>query len=373
MTIGIFGDKPNMPTGMAVVCRNLALGLAQYERVIYFARFGQQRGFATQNALHEDAFAYELVNCEGGVWRPKTVIEAIEHYGIDYMFSEDDFFSAGGLVRAAMKTRKPLHFLTPIDSLPINPVAYRIFKECKKVYVPNSSYKLIPNGVYLPHGVNSRLFYREQLQRDPDKFTFLWVGRDEPRKAMGRAIMAFEKTSKKVDCQMIIHADWRAEMAKRTARYLRYKRYLPIILTQMEADKQDRLRQIYSTSDVLICTSKAGGFEMGITEAAACQLPTLVTDWTFMNELVVDQQTGFRIPVTSKCGDTVNTPEGRWGIPLGRVWGEISVNALASAMKYCVMNPVLVKDMGREAMEHVQKNYNWNDVAAKLYKEIVEE
>jgi len=373
-TIGIFGDLPSMPTGMAIVCKNLALGLSNYPiRVVYFGRFGQQSGVGKEPILHENSINYDLVSTEGGVWRPRTVITAVEQYDIDIIFTEDDFFSAGGLVRASKKTKKPLHFLTPIDSLPINPMAYRVFRECRKVYVPNSSYKLIKNGVYLPHGVDREAFYPKRLYRDPDLFTFVWIGRDEPRKAMGRFIFALEKVVKKADCQAIIHSDWRANLAKRTARYLRYKRDLPVIMTQMEAGSQEQLNRIYNTADVLVCTSKAGGFEMSQTEAMACGKPVITTDWTFMNEVVENYENGFKIPVTSVCGDTVTLYNGkRWGVPLGRKWGEISVNALADAMRYCVENPEVVNRMGENAFEWAMEKYDWRKIAGKLYKEIME-
>jgi len=373
-SVGIFADKPDMPTGMGIVCKNLALGLSNFPiRIIYFGRFGQASGFAKEPILHNDSLNYELVPCEGGVWRPSTVIRAAEYYDIDYIFSEDDFFSAAGLVRAARKTRKPLHFLTPIDSLPIHPRAHDIFKQCSKVYVPNSSYKKIKNGVYLPHGVDTDIFYPQSVERDPDVFTFVWIGRDEPRKAMGRFILALQKIYKKVECQAIIHSDWRAKTGQRTARYLRYKRDLPIILNQMELGPQDNIRQILNAGDVFVCTSKAGGFEMGITEALACGLPALVTDWDFMREVIESYHNGFAIPITNTCGDTVELWNGRrWGVPLGRIWGNISINALADAMRHCVRSPDLVKEMGQHAIQYVKQKYNWTCIAGKLYKEIVE-
>lgn len=362
-----------MPTGMAIVCHNLALGLSNFPvRVIYFGRFGQASGFATEPVFHDNSLDYELVPCEGGVWRPSTVIKAIEYYDIDYIFSEDDFFSAAGLVRASRKTRKPLHFLTPIDSLPIFPRAYDIFKQCAKVYVPNSSYKLIKNGVYLPHGCDTDIFFPQEIERDPDLFTILWIGRDEPRKAMGRFVRAFEKVYKQLDCQALIHSDWRAKMGLRTARYLRYKRDLPIILNQMELGSQTRLRIIYNSSDVLVCTSKAGGHEMSITEAMACGKPPIVTDWTFMNEIVENFVDGFKIPTSSRCGDTVELWNGRrWGVPLKRKWGNISINALADAMRYCVNNQEEIKKMGENAVQSVKEKYNWTKIAGKLYMEII--
>lgn len=366
-----------MPTGMAVVCKNLALGLSNFPvRIIYFGRFGQELGFSKEPVIHDNVIHYDYVPCEGGIWRPKTVINAVNHYDVDYIFSEDDFFSASGLVAATMRTKKPLHFLTPIDSLPINKNANKIFKKCKKVYVPNSSFKLIKNGVFLPHGVDRKAFYPQKVERDPDKFTFLWVGRDEPRKALGRAIIAFEKVLKTCDCQMIVHCDWKATLAMRTDRYIRHKG-LPITQTPMGYGNEAYLRAIYNTADALICTSKAGASEMAITEAKACGKPVLVTDWTFMNESVDNGVDGYKIPISGTCGDTTMLyNKKRWGIPLGRKWGEISINALVDAMRLLYNNPELANTMGIFALQGIMKNtfkYDWSQISSKLYKEITGE
>jgi len=371
--VGIFGDHPSMPTGMAVVLHNLARGLSFHGvRVIFFARFGQEKGFSQEATMHDYAMDYELVNCQGGVWKPRIVVEALKHYDITHMFSEDDWFSASGLIKATRHTKIPLHFLTPIDSLPIHELAFSIFKDCKKVYTPNSSYKLIKNGVYLPHGVDFKeTFFPEQTERD-GKFTLLWIGRDEPRKALGRFILAFEKIYKKADCQAIIHSDWRAKTGRRTAMYLRHKRDLPITLSQMETGPQEMLRPVYNKSDALVCSSKAGGFEMSITESMACGLIPIVTDWTFMNEIFNDKQ-GFKIPVESKCDDWVTLWNGkRWGVQLGRIWGNIDIDKLAKKLLWCIKNRDRVKEIVEEnTIPFVKRNYDWIKISAKLAEEIL--
>ena len=213
-TLGILADLPSASTGFAVVCKNLADELSRYFRVIYFGRFGQEREFAEETQLLPDNM-FEYVPCQGGVWDRELVVRLLKHYDeVDYVFSEDDWFSAQGLLGACLFWNKPFHFLTPIDSTPVNPMAFNeIFTGCDKLYVPNSSYEIF-NGkkrlrlsevegvrqrcgetlksVYLPHGVDSSIFYPKRVPRD-DKFTFVWVGRVEERKAPGRAIQAFEK------------------------------------------------------------------------------------------------------------------------------------------------------------------------------------
>jgi len=140
----------------------------------------------------------------------------------------------------------------------------------------------------------------------------------------------------------------------------------------MELGTQDQLRMIMNSSDVLVCTSKAGGFEMSITEAMACGKPALVTDWTFMNEIVDSYEDGFLIPTSNRCGDTTTLYNGkRWGVPFGRVWGEISINVLADAMRFCVEDKDTVIGMGKQALSKAITKYNWVQIAGKLYKEIM--
>lgn len=308
---------------------------------------------------------------EGEVYNIKTEKNTYLASGISVHNCEDDWFSASGLVKATRHTRIPLHFLTPIDSLPIHKYAFEIFKECEKVYTPNSSYKQIKNGVHLPHGVDFReTFYPEPNEKE--KFTFLWVGRDEPRKALGRFILALEKVYKEVDCQAIIHSDWRAKTGRRTAMYLRHKRNLPIIMKQMETGPQEMLRPVYNSADVLVCTSKAGGFEMSMTEGMACGLVPIATDWTFMNEIFNDGEQGFKVPVEGTCDDWVVLWNGkRWGIPLGRVWGNIDVDKLAEKMLWCVNNRDKINEMSNKAASYVKNKYDWMKISAKLAEEIL--
>jgi glycosyltransferase involved in cell wall biosynthesis len=375
MKIGLFGDHPDMPTGMAIVLKNLALGLSFINPqldIYFFGRFGQQSGFSKEPVVHEDGMYYHLVNCEGGVWKTRMTVDAINHYGLDCVITEDDWFSIGGMMKAVRHTKVPFHFITPIDSLPIHAMAQNIFKECTKVYVPNSAYKMVKshNSLFLPHGVRSDLFYPEKTERD-DLFTFIWVGRDEPRKAMGRFILAFQEVCKKVPCQAIIHSDWRADMAVRTARYIRHKRDLPIIMTQMEGGTHSNLRKLYNKADVLVCTSKAGAFEMSIVEAMACGVCPIITDWTFMNEIPVRDENGFLVPIKNVCEDYVKLGNGKvWGIPIGRKWGNINIKLLASKMVECVKNLDKTKSMGESARYHIKQNYDWNKIAGKLMGEI---
>ncbi len=370
-TIGLFLDFPMASTGMAVVGHNTARQFSKKSkvRVIYFGRFGYNREGISPQSEHQLYKGYEYVPTEGGVWKEKTVRKAIDMYNLDIVFSEDDWFSAQGLVDAVTKSDVPFHFLTPIDSLPIHKDAFKIFEKCTKVYVPNSSYKLISNGVYLPHGVNTIMFrpLTKKQKRIFPKFTFLWIGRNEERKAMGRAILALKKINSKVDVQMVIRSDWKTEWGHKTATYLVRHKELKIVRDQMKNIEHGYMQQIYANCDVLIITSEAGGFELQSIEAMACGLPVLCTDFTFMNEQIVDGKNGFLIPVSDIKPAYGNPNDSR---SQGRLWGKISIDKLAEKMLWCARNPEKVKVMGNWAKKHVTDNYSWAKMVDKLYKEM---
>jgi len=375
--IGLFADKPQACTGFAIVTKSLAYELCKHSdlRVIYFGRFGQEKDFAKETSITD--FPFEYVPCEGGVWDRETMVRIIKHYDLDVIFSEDDWFSAEGLCHGANFWNKPFHFLTPIDGLPIHPFAYDMFAHCDTVYVPNRSYQIINDHVaeirkrryvdknkylikaeYLPHGVNSRVFRPVPKLRE-DKFTFVWIGRDDNRKALGRMIRAYELIKDKYDCNLLVRTDWNTPNSRRTNLYLK-KRNIQIIKENLSNCPHGEIMKTYNRGHVLVNTSKAGGFELSTIEAMGCGLIALVTDWNFMNEQVINGKNGFKIPCSSKERASY-----------GRIWGCVDVERLSKIMEWCLNNQAQVEFMGRWARNWVVENFKWTSAGKHLYSSIM--
>ena len=366
ITLGILADRPDAATGMAVVNHNLTLHLRKIDpeiRIIYFGRFGALEGVAPDSRAYH---GYEVVDCEGGVWKTEIVEELIERYKVNIVYSEDDWWSANGLVEATQNLNVPFYFMTPIDSLPIQREAHDVFRKCEKVFVPNQSYKYIENGIHLPHAVDWLSF--KPMQSKPfKKFTFLWIGRDEERKSLDRVIQAFYKTQKEVPCNLVVRSNWGDKhRSVNTDQYIKFKN-IKIIQDRMTNCEHEYLAKIYGACHAFICSSKAGACEMSVLEAQACGTPPLVTDWTFMNENVIEGKTGFKIPIDSySIQGKINDKEGS-----GRIWGNISIDKLSEKMIWMVKNPKKSWIMGMNGMDFMRKNYNWNDVAEKFYHEVI--
>jgi len=389
-TLAIFGDTYTASTGFAVVLRNLANELTRYFRVIYFGRFGQEKEFAPRPILPDSEF-FQYVPCRGGVWDRELVVRILKHYPeIDYVFTEDDFYSVHGILGACLFWEKPFHLHTPIDSLPVNDAAFNsVFTYCDKIYIPNSSYQRFngrqrlnfPEGdvgrerqgdtlkaLRLDHGVDTDIFYPDRYVPREDKFTFLWSGRMEPRKSPGRVLKAWEMIHNKMDAILHMRGNWDSPLGSRVLQYI-HKKNLPIKVDLMEDIPHYKINDVYNKGDVNVCTAKAGGFEMSITEAASCEVPSIVTDASFMNEVVVDNETGWLVPVDGYC----HPPEGYNLLAQNRLWGNISVEHLSKQMEWCYLNQSKVKMMGRYARVYVKDKYNWRTIAYRLKEEILHE
>lgn len=366
MKVGIFSDEPNLGTGFSVVCRYFAEYLDKKSdlEVIYFGRWGQEKYF--KRTPRKTDFPYKYVPCQGGTWNKKLVDAIIKRYKIDALLTIDDWWSIDGLLYATKSHKIPFHFMTPLDSLPIPLEAYEKFRQVDALYIPNRSWKIIKtrekekvNVKYLPYGCDTKIFKPIPSLKN-DKFTFVWIGRDEPRKNLRSAILAFEKMCNKFDVELLIRMDWRIPTAIRTEIYLG-KKNLPIIQEKLTRCPHGELAKTYNRGHVLLCTTKASGFELQPIEAMACEIPALVTDWNFMNEHIIDGKNGFKVPY-----DNLET------VSFNRVWANIDVEKLANYMELFLKdNRKTVARMGQWARKYIQQNYKWSDSAKVLYESII--
>jgi len=366
--IGIFADKPFACTGFARVCDALARELAKKHMVYFFGRFGHEE----LSAPLEDGFLHQpyplnapylYVPCVGGVWDREVVVRIINHYKIDVVFTEDDWWSIFGIGKATNFWKKPFHCLSPIDSLPIHINGMTNFKQlCNTVYVPNSAYKILKlkgiNSIYLPHGVNTDVF--KPSEKKLDRFCFSWIGRDDERKGLGRAILAYQKIYEKLgDSVLLIHADWTTPQGQLTKKFisLSFKNFEKrFLFSQMQNNPHSSMNSLYNLAHINLCTAKAGGFEMGVTESAAAEVPSIVTNWTFMNENIIDGKTGWLVGWDNLYSEADH----------GRMWANINIDKLAERMLWCYQNPDLVKEAGIQARQFVTERFNWKDVGNTL-------
>lgn len=101
--------------------------------------------------------------------------------------------------------------------------------------------------------------------------------------------------------------------------------------------------------DIYVGLSRMESFGVAIIEAGAAGLPVVVSDAGGLPEVTVEGKTGFVVPRED---------------PL----------AAARAIEKLVLDPKLRREMGRAGMEHVSKNYSWDEcikTMLKVYKETI--
>lgn len=99
---------------------------------------------------------------------------------------------------------------------------------------------------------------------------------------------------------------------------------------------------LIAASDVVLLCSEKEGIPRSIMEAMALQKPVVTTDVLGTQELVVDGQTGFLVPLGN-------------------------VTAMAEKIKLLVQNPNLREKMGLHSLERVNEYFNDTAIAKMLY------
>jgi glycosyltransferase involved in cell wall biosynthesis len=99
----------------------------------------------------------------------------------------------------------------------------------------------------------------------------------------------------------------------------------------------EQLRKNYDAADIFVLPSRHEGMPNVVLEAMACGLPVIATGIAGSEELVVDGQTGFLVPVDDP-------------------------SALAAALKTLLTDPRRVQSMGQAGRERVVASYTWEAV-----------
>lgn len=102
---------------------------------------------------------------------------------------------------------------------------------------------------------------------------------------------------------------------------------------------------LLATSHLFVRPSRFEGFGSSFIEAMAAGVPTIGTPVGGITDFLFDNKTGFLVPI--------NDPK-----------------ALAEKIIYIKDNPAIVKKITTTAKIFVEKNYNWDLIAEKVFKEM---
>ena len=127
-----------------------------------------------------------------------------------------------------------------------------------------------------------------------------------------------------------------------------------------------QMNEVYNVMDVFTLSTSGEGFGVPIIEASACGIPTVITDFTTTQELVIENGVcGLAVPI---CTDLT----GSWNVERGVV----DIDKLAEAYQMMKNNPTMRKEMGKIGVEKIKEFYNWDIVIPQwndLIKKMVNE
>ena len=120
----------------------------------------------------------------------------------------------------------------------------------------------------------------------------------------------------------------------------------------------DELRQLYDLSDIMVLTSRGGGFELNTLEAIARGVPTIVPKTGCFLDYI-----GYTIPVDVTEKRPIVLPDNP--IHTGRGW-EINVEKLAETILHTVDNIDVYKKRFRRYSKKVRKEYNYYSITKQI-------
>jgi len=202
-----------------------------------------------------------------------------------------------------IKHPKWIHYC-PVDGGPIPPEVSSVLKSVDQVvamskYGQNELNKVGIDSIYIPHGVNTQIFYpiptkqKEEFKKSigyEDKFIWLFVGRNQPRKNIHDLMRAYKKFNDLYPNKSILYChcdpfDRAGSNLEDFARMLGIQKNF--IWTEDFLSINDRkLNYIYNIADVHISATIGEGFGVTTLESMACGIPNIIGNHTTSPELV---------------------------------------------------------------------------------------
>ena len=237
---------------------------------------------------------------------------------------------------------------------------------------------------YLPHAVNSDFFkpldenqikeMRKTMKIEEDKFVIFWNNRNARRKQPGTLIHWYKEFLDKVghdNAKLIMHTDPGDNNGPNLVAMIKDLNLTDgqVQFSTQKVDFSD-LAAIYNIADVTVNISDAEGFGLSTLESLSCGTPIIVNMTGGLQEQVTDGENWFGIglePVSKAVIGSQDIPY----IYEDRVSKKDFIDALE---KIYNMSRKERASMGRQGIEHVNKNYKfekytsrWNEIISSVH------
>ena len=226
---------------------------------------------------------------------------------------------------------------------------------------------------YIPHAVDQNIFKpftEEQIldlrkenfhEEDIDKIVFFWNNRNARRKQSGTLIFWFKEFLDQVGhdkAQLIMHTDPKDPHGQDLPHIINHLGLSDrqVLLSTKKLQMPD-LAAFYNMMDCTINISDAEGFGLATLESLACGVPIVVNMTGGLQEQITNGEEEFGIPIFPTSKSVIGSQDVPY-IYEDRIAKSHFISALK---KMTLISREDRKEMGRKGLEHVQKNYNFND------------
>jgi glycosyltransferase involved in cell wall biosynthesis len=315
-TVSVFSNSPGQPTGYGQAADALVKLLKrQGANVAALSNYGHEGINTIYNteygeipiyARGAEAYSNDVAPAHHKHWK------ALNDKQPDLMITLYDVWVLGGKGYDNI----PIASWTPVDHNPIPPGVLKWLKKENVTPLAMSKFGLDQinkqgiEGYYIPHSIDTKVFKPTDTILDIPAQEFMGFENDRfvvgmnaankasgiiHRKAFGENLMAFAMLCRKYpDAILYIHTDassqhgWNLMALGQLLGIPVDNMAFPDPLAYRYGMSQEMLAGIYSQMDVLLATSYGEGFGIPTVEAAACGVPTIVSNFAASPELVGD-------------------------------------------------------------------------------------
>ena len=205
----------------------------------------------------------------------------------------------------------------------------------KIISVNNKDKGYLPNLVYIPNGIDTKLFKNDNKKRKG----LLFVGRIEKLKGLSNLMQSLNQI-KQIEYSHLTIIGEGPEKENLSA----YAKKPNLGVRFLGKKSQKELVNFYNQHKILILPStEIEGFGLVLLEAMACKTPVITTNLVGMAQEIKENNCGLIVPPNNQ-------------------------KTLAEAITKIIKNQKLAKQMGENGRKLVEEKYTWNKVAKQIEK-----
>ena len=232
----------------------------------------------------------------------------------------------------------------------------------------------------MPLGVDTEFYYHttpDTIIKNKRAFSFILLSQWTYRKGFDVLIKAFTEEFKKEEKVCLIIKTYQADYSERCNNIVRneLKSYIgkqphaPILLYFGQLSPEE-LRSFYNTGSCFVMPTRGEGWNLPLIEAMACEVPTIVTNWS-AHQMFATDMTSYLIDC--KLIDTEsNRLSWIFGGYKDSLCAEPNVEHLKKLMRYVYSHQDEAKQKAKVGRQVLQTNFTWEKAARNIIKRLEE-